>query len=237
MLTKTLSLWRRVLGKPESAQATAEDRRLWVRYPSDLTAMVQEADLPGEDRVPARVRDLSLGGANLLLDKAYRPGQILSVELPSPENPDRSFNLLACVVRASEEPTGRHSLGCIFSRELTEDDLYQFGARRVRHAPEDQRTWVRFPVQLKANFHKVGEAEPTVHETQVLNVSASGIGLEVAADIPVGALLNLHITGKQGQEHTMLACVVHRARRDNGAWELGCNFIRELSESDFQDLI
>jgi c-di-GMP-binding flagellar brake protein YcgR len=234
MLAQTLSIWRRFVGKPE--ESTKEDRRLWIRYPADLKTLVQPADHPGEDRVPARVRDISRGGANLLLEKSFRPGQMLDLELPCPDEPERTVHLLACVVRVFEEPSGTHSLGCVFSRELTEEDLFQFGARRVRHAPEDQRTWMRFPCEVKANFHKIGEPDQHVHEAQVMNISASGVGLEVTEAVEVGALLNLHITGKQGHERTLITCVVHASRTDDGKWKLGCNFIRELSESDFQDL-
>lgn len=234
MLAQTFSFWRRMVGKPAVEK---DDRRLWVRYPADLKTSVQPADFPGEERVPARVRNISRGGINLLLDRSYRVGQMLNIEVPCPEDPERVLYLLACVVRTSVEPSGLYSAGCVFSRELSEDDLYQFGARRVRHAPEDQRTWVRFPCEQQATFHRIGDLEPRAHEAQVINISASGVGLGVTDDIEIGALLNLHIVGKQGQQRTLLACVVHATRRDEGGWNLGCNFIRELSESDFQDLL
>jgi hypothetical protein len=240
MFAQTFSFWRRMVGRPQAqgsgSASEQEDRRLWVRYPADLRTMVQPADHLGEDRIAARVRDISRGGANLLLDRVFVPGTMLDLELPCPGDPERIINMLACVVRASEEPNGNCSVGCVFSRELTEDDLYQFGARRVRHAPEDQRTWVRFPCELRANFEKIGDREARLHETQVINVSASGIGLDVTEPIEVGALLNLHITGNHDQQRTLLACVVHVSQREGG-WSLGCNFIRELTESDFQDLM
>lgn len=238
MLTKTFSFWRRLVGKTDvdSTEPKKDDRRYWVRYPADLDSSVQLADHPGEDRLPARIRDISRGGANLLIDESYQPGQLLSLKLPSPDDPDKTFDLLACVVRTIAEPNGRYSLGCVFSRELTEDDLFSFGARRVRHAPEDQRTWMRFSCQLQAHFNRVGEPDATRHEAQVSNISASGVGLEVRQQVDVGSLLNLRITGKAGQERTMLACVVHSVQTGD-AWQLGCNFIRELSQSDFQDLV
>jgi c-di-GMP-binding flagellar brake protein YcgR len=239
MLAQTFSFWRRVVGKPaaEASGTGKEDRRLWVRYPADLKTRVQTADQAGAPPVPARVRDISRGGVNLLLDRSYRVGQMLSLEMPCPEEPGRDLYLLACVVHLAVEPSGLYSVGCVFSRELSEEDLYQFGARRVRHAPEDQRTWVRFACQQQVSYHKIGELEPRTHEAQLMNISASGVGLEVPEDVEIGALLNLHIVGKQGQKRTLLACVVHATRRDEGGWNLGCNFIRELSESDFQDLL
>lgn len=247
MIAQTLGFWRRLVGSKESGGADSsnpsksDNRRFWVRYPADLGTSVQLADHPGEDRIPARIRDISRGGVNLLIDTSFEPGQLLSLDLPSAEDPDRIFHLLACVVRSVSEPNGRYALGCVFSRELTEEDLYSFGARRVRHAPEDQRTWMRFQCQLKAAFNKIGEPETETSSAEVINISASGVGLEVKNCVDVGSLLNLHVTGKQGHERTLLACVVHAVKQANAQgetnWQLGCNFIRELSQSDFEDLI
>lgn len=238
MLAQSFSFWRKLIGKGEQpVQSVSKDeRRFWIRYPADLNSSVQLADHPGEDRVPARIRDISRGGVNLLVEQRFEPGQLLSLEMPCSDDPERIFNLLACVIRAGAAPGGRHALGCVFSRELTEEDLFLFGARRVRHAPEDQRTWMRFPCELKAKFNKVGEPEETSHAAHVSNVSASGIGLDVKESIDVGSLLNLRVTGKSGHERTLLACVVHTVHKGD-IWQLGCNFIRELSESDFQDMM
>src|SRR5687768_3165481 len=101
MLSSTFSFWRRLVGKapapaPEPSQA---DRRLWVRYPADLTTKVQlAAGAVLENRVSAKVRDISLGGANLLVDRRFETGQLLSLELPHVN--DDTHTVLACVVRS-----------------------------------------------------------------------------------------------------------------------------------------
>jgi hypothetical protein len=238
MLTEKLSFLRRWIGKEAAAETEKkDDRRFWIRYPADLDSSVQLADYPGEDRIPARIRDISRGGVNLLLDEPLQIGQLLSLEMPSPDDPERVFQLLACIVRSENETGGRHSLGCVFSRELSDEDLFNFGARRVRHAPEDQRNWMRFSCELTATFYRIGETPDEARAARVANVSASGIGLEVEDEIPVGSLLNLNVIGKTGHEKTLLACVVHAVRQGQGNWQLGCNFIHELSESDFRDMM
>ncbi len=239
MFGQQLTFWRRLVGKHEPASQTATDdeRRFWVRYPADLKSSVQLADYPGDDRVPARIRDISRGGVNLVLEQGFQPGQLLSLEMPSTDNPERVFQMLACVVRSAPEPGGRHSLGCVFSRELTEDDLFSFGARRVRHAPHDKRTWQRFPCQLQATFHKIGDDEEDARTAHLSKISASGVGLEVTEAIDVGSLLNVHVVGNRGQQRTLLTCVVHAVHQGDSNWQLGCNFIRELTESDFQDMM
>ena len=68
------------------------------------------------ESIRAKVRDLSLGGANLLVDRPFEAGQMLSVELPANKGDVRT--VLACVVRVIPQEDGHWSLGCVFSREL-----------------------------------------------------------------------------------------------------------------------
>jgi hypothetical protein len=244
MFERTFSFWRRLVGKePHRAQSrgqeqtTAQDeRRLWVRYPADLKTSIQLTDDPLPFQAPAKIRDISRGGANLLLDCQIAPGQLVSLEVPSPA--EGSQSILACVVRSVREPSGRWALGCVFSRELSEDDLRTLGARRVRHAPEDKRTWMRFPTELHASYQQIGVPDQPAQDAQVLNLSANGIGLLVDEHVDAGALLNVDLIGKNGASvRTILSCVVHVNQRGPAQWALGCNFIRELGEDDLKGLI
>jgi hypothetical protein len=74
----------------------------------------------------------------------------------------------------------------------------------------------------------------------VLNVSASGVGLETKERIDAGVLLSVDLLDNQNTvRQTMLACVVHVTRSPAGSdeWALGCNFIRSLSEEDLNGLL
>ena len=136
-----------------------------------------------------------------------------------------------------EEP-GQWAIGCVFSRELTDEDLTGFGARKVRHARSDKRTWMRFATNRQAQFQRIGDPENTSHSAQVINLSASGIGLTVTTPVAAGDLLSLDLLGADGSvARTILACVVHETTQATGSWALGCNFIRELSEEDLHALI
>ena len=84
MFERTRNFWRRLLGRPATsaggnvAVATGEERRVWVRYPADLETSFIPADGPESTRFSARVRNISLGGINLLVlvpDKADRQGE------------------------------------------------------------------------------------------------------------------------------------------------------------------
>lgn len=239
MFEKTFSFWRRLVGK--SSEPTARhpqaDRRLWTRYASDFPIRVQLANDGENQAVTARVRDISLGGANLVLDRPFETGQILTLDLPCRPGEDAN-TVLACVVRVSGEKSGEWSMGCVFSRELTEEDMAGFGAKKERHDPRDQRTWVRFACNCTVQFEKVGDPANQSWQAKVLNISASGIGLMTEEPVGAGALLNLELRSQSGKPvKTILACVVHVTHQQTGAWALGCNFIRQLTEQDLQQLI
>lgn len=239
MFERTFSFWHRLVGKPAPAPAgDPVERRLWVRYPADLRANVQvtEGAAPVH-RVSAQVRDISLGGANLLVNRSFEAGQLLSLELPRAGTEDKHI-VLACIVRAAPVGKGQWALGCVFSRELTDDDLEGFGAKRVRHAPSDQRVWMRFATNVKATYQKVGDPDNQTYVAHVINLSASGVGLKVNHDVDSGALLSLDLASTDGKtKRTILACVVHVTDEGSGGRALGCNFIRELSEDDLKSLV
>ena len=76
MFAQKLSLLRRFLGRdggPSTGPgATQDERRFWVRYPADLETSVQLADYPSEGRARARIRDISRGGINLVVDQRFQ---------------------------------------------------------------------------------------------------------------------------------------------------------------------
>jgi head-tail adaptor len=233
MFEKTFSFWRRLVGQASAPPASEEqDRRLWVRYPSDLRGNVQLADAAGGDQLLAQVRDLSLGGANLEVERPLQLGQMLTLQLAG-------ATVLACVVRVVGQGEKKWSVGCVFSRELTADELNRFGAQKIQ-ADDDQgkRAWVRYHCDIKAAYRKVGEPAMLPHPAKVLNISANGIGLAVNPALNAGALLNVDLLDRAGQTvSTILACVVHTTQCADGDFAVGCNFIRELREDELQSLL
>jgi hypothetical protein len=243
MFGRSFSFWRPRTTKtsPVPADASAE-RRVWVRYPADVVANVAPAQgVPAagpHNRVSARVRDISLGGANLLVERPFEAGQMVTLELPQHTAEDKQ-TVLACVVRAERQSEGQWALGCVFSRELTDDDLARSGASRVRHEPSDQRTWKRFPTdKLKAKYQKIGDPKNRDYDATVINLSASGVGLGLSEAVDTGALLSVDLIGADDRIiRTILACIVQVANKPDGGWAVGCNFIRELSEQDLAALV
>jgi hypothetical protein len=238
MFEKTFSFWRRLVGQAPAAPPASDqqDRRLWMRYAADLRGNVQLADAGAGDKILAHVRDLSLGGASLEVERPLELGQMLTLELAGGQDEIRS--VLACVVRVTAKEPGKWSLGCVFSRELTGEDLLRFGAEKVQAGHEDKRTWVRYDCDIHAAYRKVGDPDTLSHPAKVLNISANGIGLSVNPALNAGALLNVDLLDRSGRMvRTILACVVHTTECTGGDYAVGCNFIRELREDELESLL
>jgi len=242
MFGKTFTFWRNLRSHTEAERAettttgTQEDRRLWVRYATDLQGKVQFSDNGEKPHLLARICDLSQGGANLHVDEKMVPGQMITLELPGDRGECHEF--LACVVRVVSLKKGAWSVGCVFSRELTSDELHHIGAKKEPAGENDQRTWVRYACGLKAKCGQVGDRDNASHSAQVLNISATGIALSVSPSLHAGALLNVELFDKDGHSiRTILACVVHTTLRSGGDYVAGCNFIRELNETELHALI
>lgn len=238
MFATTLTLWHNLIGTAPAVPPASvlDDRRLWVRYATDLQGNVQLAANGQTEKFLAYVRDLSLGGANVLIDRAIEVGQMLTLELPADENEVRS--VLACVVRVIPHANGVWSLGCVFSRELSRSDLVRCGTPKVEATDDNKRVWVRFACALKANCRRASEPANEARPVDVLNISATGIGLSVRSVLELGTLLSVDLLDKNGGHAcAILACVVHSTLRASGDYSLGCNFIRELTERELKSLL
>jgi hypothetical protein len=238
-----VTFWQRVKGwgqraaHQQGASDADADRRVWVRYPADLETTLRPEGSPEAGPLAARVRNISRGGINLVVRRPFETGDLVTVELPSTEA-DTRYTVLACVVHVRALADGAWALGCTFSGELSADDLAVFGAQRTRPAPSDQRTWDRYPCTVTASYELLLAPERGRQAAQVLNISATGVGLRVHQAVEAGTLLSVDLYGAGGgHAPTLLACVVHVSARPGGEWALGCNFIRELSEPELAALV
>jgi hypothetical protein len=235
MFQRLLGMWRRLVGGEAD---TDEDRRVWVRYPSSVETVVQ-AVKGGDSRLAARVGNVSRGGIRLVINHLFKPGDLISIDLPGGPA-ELCSTVLACVVHAQPVPgtSGEWGLGCSFLEELSDTELAALGARKQKPAPEDNRTWVRFRCDVTATCQLIEDPDRKSWPARVVNISANGIGLLVDQPVPTGSLLSLNLENTAHHSaRTILACVVHSTSRPEHEWALGCNFIRELSESDLKALL
>src|SRR5262245_3518468 len=228
-MLRALSSVGRLLGLGQGPSPDAEERRLWGRSPCDVEVTCRGTSGNREPQA-ARVRNISCGGIKLTLARAFHPGELISVVLPASAR-GGTEEVLACVVRCEELEDGRYELGCTFAAQLQEDDLQRFGARRERALPPDQRVWARFPCHARVVFQLVRGAESAATwQADVLNISASGVAMQVPVALNIGDLLSVELRRDDQPVLVTLASVVRVSAEPNGERLVGCNFIRELPE-------
>jgi c-di-GMP-binding flagellar brake protein YcgR len=242
---RTVSFWRRLLGaasEPISNAQVAEERRQSLRYNSDLMVSYCAFAEGATDNVAgqARLRDVSGGGINLVVDREFKPGELLSIQLPD-NGKESATSVLACVVHVNAQGKQEWSVGCTFSGELSREDLQSFDANlppQTRTHSTEQRGTPRHLCEIEASFQLVAEEPEENLPAQVLNISTTGVGLRVRHPIATGKLLNveLHSPGRDNVRN-FLCCAVHVTDQGHGEWLVGCNFITELDEGQLKNLV
>jgi diguanylate cyclase (GGDEF)-like protein len=107
------------------------ERRATARVLCDSAAVVRRLGQGGEPTEFAAVRDLSIGGIGLHLDKRVPEGTLLTVEPVAPG----AKTLLVRVVHATPDGAGwRH--GCEMSTRLNENELGSWLGGRLQRVPE-----------------------------------------------------------------------------------------------------
>ncbi|MBY0526307.1 MAG: PilZ domain-containing protein [Gemmataceae bacterium] len=218
-------------------ESDGSERRVWVRSLSDVETSLKLADAPATGRMSGRIRNISRGGINLLLDRELESGALLSVELPG-DGPGDEYFVLACVLRAQHQPSGEWSIGCTFARELEDDEVRSLTSRPIPPFESDERSFVRFPCPTKATYLAVSTPGRKPSDARVINISPKGILLSVSEFIDVGAVLNLELHGANGNGVVaVLASVTRVIPHPDGEWSLGCNFISRLADKDLEALL
>jgi hypothetical protein len=192
--------------------------------------------LADEKDMPAHIRNVSRSGVNLVVPHAAPPGTMIRVDVPGPAAGPNTA-LLACVTNTTELATGEWSLGCIFSLELSDSEMQLLGGKKTRSGPSDQRAWVRYPVRGTIEYRLLPGTDMSSKWAELINLSPSGVGLIVPERIEAGTAMTLMLRRHDNKpDRPMLACVVYVTDRPNGQSAIGCNFLRELSEAELDEL-
>src|SRR5262249_7782079 len=169
MFERTFSSWRNSAGESNSdphlgSSLSSDQRRLWQRYRVNLETSVQLPNSAMRDVLHASIRDISRGGVNLVADRNVPAGQMLNLDLPRDGGP--RYTTMACVVRSKAVGKDQWVLGCVFSRELTDEDFTPFATRQVGESA-DNRQRGRFECDLTATYQMIGEAGLSEEALQV----------------------------------------------------------------------
>src|SRR5262249_55531078 len=122
----------------------AQERLAW------LTA--HDATGPELQRTLSQVIDISLGGLSLSASRRFESGTLLRVEVQGGGG-ERPVSFLARVIQVNLRSPGSYMLSCCFARELSDEELAQFGAEKKRPVGgSDVRAWVRYPCDGESSF-------------------------------------------------------------------------------------
>ena len=112
------------LGAPK-VPASAEDKRIWVRYDGvrcPVRANYRKVDDPASESQPVQVLDISAAGIGLSVPSPLDAGSLLTLDLLD-KSGKKSLTILACVVHTTSRVGGEYAVGCNFIRELSEEEL------------------------------------------------------------------------------------------------------------------
>jgi hypothetical protein len=102
------------------------EHRAWVRFPCEQKALCQRVATESGVFWPGKVRDISVAGLSLLLERRFDSGTLLAVTLQA--TPERcSQTTLVRVLRDSlvtAHPGLRWLVVCAFVRRLTDPELH-----------------------------------------------------------------------------------------------------------------
>lgn len=228
MLRRARALIRRLTGSPDERRAHPRFR---VDIETTCRALADDADMP------ARLRNVSRSGVNLVVPRQVPEGTLLRVKLPAtPGGPQTT--LLACVTNIHPYGDGLWSLGCVFSLELSESEMRLLGGEKVPTKSGDQRAWVRSPAHGTVSYQPVPGTASSPLTAELVNLAPAGIGMLVSERMEAGTLLTLTLHRRDGgPDRQLLAYAVYVTDHPDGKWAVGCNFLHELTEKELNDLV
>ena len=179
----------------------------------------------------ARVRNVSRGGVQLLVDGPIQIGTMVHLELRR-RRLGGGTAVLACVAHCQALAAGGFVVGCNFSTELGDADLRLLGAKRLAAPEGDQRDWERVPAEGRVIYTGVHPPCPP-RPAEIHNLSPTGVALRTRERLTPGTLLSLELCDRDGRGVlTLVACVVYLSDLGDDRWLVGCNFACELEDED-----
>jgi hypothetical protein len=216
---------------------TAPESRVWVRRLAQTRVHFKAAKTEESDLVYGKVLDVCVRGVKLQVNRPFEAGSLISLDLSGGEELS-AVSVLACVVRAQEQPNREWILGCDFSRTPGVKNLFCFGIAAAKPGELDRLDWLRSGSNFSALYEDTVADPATGHDAQVVDLSADGVVLLVEHRVSNGVMLSVELLHRNGEPVTsVLACVVQIALLPDGKRILACNFIRTLGERHFRAVL
>src|SRR5262245_55148006 len=101
------------------------DCRVWERLSCDLDATFSPIAAPEGDNRPWHgiIRDISRGGAGLVLNRPFETGTALTIEVVGPDGLILFLAPLARVVHTTRLAEDTWLMGCAFIREVSSEEM------------------------------------------------------------------------------------------------------------------
>lgn len=102
----------------------------------------------------------------------------------------------------------------------------------------ERRREARYPCGLRFFWSEPGPQPTAARSGTISDISATGVGLLVNGPVKPGTILILKLQGNdQRVSRPLPARVMHVTARDDGAWLVGCAFLRRLNNEDLQAVL
>ncbi len=237
-----------------------DERRGAVRQSSGLLGTCRIVDAPQDQLWTCEIQDVSFTGLALVLRRWFGPGTALVVQPFG--NPAQAPALVASVKRARPQGGGFWHHGCRFVKPLNEEELRALLPGQLRRpasadsapaaleagspvqslAPprppaSEQRRHVRFSGSRTAICRLLGN-EAKALRARIDNVSRTGLALRMRLQARRGSVLVMSVDGLGGRfARPMLARVTSCRVAGEGVWQMGCSFVRPLTDEEVQVLL
>ncbi len=117
-------------------------------------------------------------------------------------------------------------------------DFERRAQERRDQEPRDpeRRVAQRQPSQCEALTHSLDAEVELAWGATVRDISTSGIGLTLCYPFPAGSYLavDLDLPESRGPAPSLLARVVHAQDMPDGMWQVGCEFVKPLTEGELE---
>jgi len=100
---------------------------------------------------------------------------------------------------------------------------------------DERRAAVRYLCNLETTCQPMAEPAATSWPARAVNISAGGVSLVMDRAFEQGAILSIRLNSPDGEKaRNLLLRVVYAKALNDGSWQLGCAFARELRQEELR---